>query len=71
MTADNVRFRREGALGRITLDRPKALNTLTLPMCAAMLAQLRAWADDPAVAYVAIDAVPGRAFCAGRSEEHV
>jgi enoyl-CoA hydratase/carnithine racemase len=30
-----------------------------------MLAQLRLWADDPAVRVVVLDAVPGRAFCAG------
>jgi enoyl-CoA hydratase/carnithine racemase len=34
-------------------------------MVSAMLAQLRVWADDPAIAAVLIDAVPGRAFCAG------
>jgi enoyl-CoA hydratase len=61
----DVRLFREGALGHITLNRPKALNALTHEMCASILAQLREWAGDPAVSAVLIDAVPGRAFCAG------
>jgi enoyl-CoA hydratase/carnithine racemase len=62
---DDVLFRRDGALGRITLNRPKALNALTLDMVAAMLAELRAWAGDPGVTAVLLEAPPGRAFCAG------
>ncbi|HYM18061.1 MAG TPA: enoyl-CoA hydratase/isomerase family protein [Micropepsaceae bacterium] len=62
---DDVIFRREGELGRITLNRPKALNALNLEMCSSMLRQLHEWALDPAVRAVVIDAVPGRAFCAG------
>jgi enoyl-CoA hydratase len=61
----DVVFCRDGALGRITLNRPKALNALNLHMCRAMLDQLRDWAKDPAIGAVVIDAVPGRAFCAG------
>ena len=61
----NILFRVEGVLGRVTLNRPQALNALTLEMCAALQRQLAAWADDPDIAAVAIDAVPGRAFCAG------
>ena len=58
-------FRREGTLGHITLNRPHSLNALTHEMCVAMLGQLRAWAADPAIRVCVIDAVPGRAFCAG------
>jgi enoyl-CoA hydratase len=65
MDDNDVIPRREGAVGRITLNRPKALNALTEDMCAAMLAQLKGWAVDPAVHAVVIDAVPGKAFCAG------
>lgn len=61
----HIIFRREGAVGRITLNRPKALNALTERMCEAMLEHLRRWAADPTVGAVVIDAVPGRAFCAG------
>ncbi len=62
---NDVLFRREGSIGRITLNRPKALNALNLEMCAAMLRQLREWAIDPATRAAVIDAAPGRAFCAG------
>ncbi|MBT6118942.1 MAG: enoyl-CoA hydratase/isomerase family protein, partial [Rhodospirillaceae bacterium] len=47
-----VLFARRGRLGRITLNRPGALNALTLGMAEAMDAQLRAWADDGDVAAV-------------------
>jgi enoyl-CoA hydratase len=57
--------RREGALRRITLNRPQALNALTLAMAVEMTAHLRAWADDPEVGVVLIDGAGDRAFCAG------
>jgi enoyl-CoA hydratase len=56
---------REGALRRITLNRPKALNALTLAMAVEMTAHLRAWASDPEVGVVLIDGAGDRAFCAG------
>nr|MBP6483077.1 enoyl-CoA hydratase/isomerase family protein [Rhodoferax sp.] len=43
-----------GGVGLITLNRPKALNALTLPMVRALLATLRQWRDDPTVLAVAI-----------------
>jgi len=43
-----------GGVGLITLNRPKALNALSLPMVRALLATLQAWRDDPAVFAVAI-----------------
>jgi len=55
----------QGALRRITLNRPKALNALTLDMAATMLAELRAWQDDAAVGAVLIDGAGERALCAG------
>ncbi len=55
----------EGHAGRITLNRPAALNALSLPMVQAIDAALAAWADDPAVALVVIDGAGGRALCAG------
>ena len=64
-TGDEVRFEVRGVLGVITLDRPKALNALTREMVDAMSAQLRDWRLDPKVAAVLVEAVPGRAFCAG------
>ncbi|MES2950066.1 MAG: enoyl-CoA hydratase/isomerase family protein [Pseudomonadota bacterium] len=43
-----------GGMGLITLNRPKALNALSLPMVQALLATLLVWRDDPAVFAVAI-----------------
>ena len=54
-----------GALRRITLNRPQALNAITLDMAVTMTALLRAWADDPAVGAILLDGAGGRA----RSEE--
>jgi enoyl-CoA hydratase/carnithine racemase len=61
----DIVVREQGALRRITLNRPKALNALTLDMVAAMLAQLRAWQDDAAVGTVLIDGAGERGLCAG------
>jgi enoyl-CoA hydratase len=61
----DVVVRAHGALRRITLNRPQALNAITLDMVATMTALLRAWADDPAVGVVLLDGAGGRAFAAG------
>jgi len=67
---------RRANAGLITLNRPKALNALSLPMVRELLAILRAWQDDPQVRVVAIRGTnkagrPGTpeslfgSFCAG------
>ena len=61
----DILFTVEGVVGRNTLNRPRALNALTLPMCEAMLERLESWAGADGIKCVVIDAVPGRAFCAG------
>lgn len=60
-----VLFARHGRLGRITLNRPGALNALTLGMAEAMDAQLRNWAEDGAIAAVFVTGAGEKAFCAG------
>ena len=60
-----VLTRVEGPIGHISLNRPKALHALTLPMCHAMSAALTEWASDDAVKAVIIDHHDGRGFCAG------
>lgn len=57
--------RKEGRAGRLTLNRPKALNALDHEMILAIEAALLSWRSDPEVALVLIDAVGERAFCAG------
>ncbi|HWF00917.1 MAG TPA: enoyl-CoA hydratase/isomerase family protein [Caulobacteraceae bacterium] len=57
--------RREAGVGRITLNRPRALHALTLPMVEAMTAALLDWRSDSAVEAVLIDHSGERGFCAG------
>src|SRR5580658_1768831 len=65
MSELEVIVRREGAVGRLTLNRPAALNALTLGMCEAMTAALLEWRADAGVAAVLIDHAGERGFCAG------
>lgn len=70
-----VVFEVKGQTGYISLNRPKALNALSLPMIRALFAQLMAWKEDSAVKQVAIRGmskpaadgaeVPFGNFCAG------
>ncbi|MBA4761563.1 enoyl-CoA hydratase/isomerase family protein [Sphingomonas sp.] len=55
----------EGKVGRIRLNRPKAIHALNTGMCAAILDALAAWREDTAVEAVMIDHAEGRGFCAG------
>ena len=50
----DVMAERRGSAGFITLNRPKALNALSLQMVSDLLRILRAWRDDPEVLLVAI-----------------
>jgi enoyl-CoA hydratase len=61
----DVLVRERGALRRVTLNRPKALNALTLEMATVMTECLRAWAHDDAVGAVLIDGAGERGLCAG------
>lgn len=61
----DIHIRTEGRAGRITLNRPQALNALTWDMCRAIEGALDAWAGDEAVALLVIDAEGEKAFCAG------
>jgi enoyl-CoA hydratase len=62
----DVIIHREGAAGRITLNRPSALHALNEEMCLTMDAALKAWADDDEVELVVVDHAEGtRGFCAG------
>ena len=60
-----VLFEQRGAVAIITLNRPRALNALTLGMVRALQARLDAWAEDASVAAVVIQGAGEKAFCAG------
>jgi enoyl-CoA hydratase len=64
-TDAEVVTRIESAVGRITLNRPRALHALTTNMCRLMTEALLAWRSDPAVLLVLIDHAGERGFCAG------
>lgn len=60
-----ILFERRGTAGLVTLNRPHALNAVTLIMVRALRAQLDTWRDDPAVTRVVISGAGERAFSAG------
>src|SRR5215469_15265942 len=60
-----VIVRIEGSAGRITLNRPRALNALNANMCLAIAEALMVWRDDERVELILIDGAGDRAFCAG------
>lgn len=62
---EEILFETRGALGLITLNRPKALNALTLDMIHAMTDVLNTWAEDSEVHAVVVRGAGDRAFCAG------
>jgi enoyl-CoA hydratase len=55
----------EGAVGRITLNRPQALHALNTNMIGLMTDALLAWRADPRIELVMIDHAGERGFCAG------
>ncbi len=65
MSEAEVITRIDGAVGRITLNRPAALHALTTDMCRLMTDALLAWRADETVEAVIIDHAGERGFCAG------
>ena len=62
---EEILFERRGSLALVILNRPGALNALTLGMIQRLGRHLQNWADDPSAATVLIKGAEGRAFCAG------
>lgn len=65
MSEAEVLTRVENGLGRITLNRPKAIHALNRSMCEIMTEALLAWRSDPSVSSILIDHSGERGFCAG------
>ena len=57
--------RREGSAGIIRLNRPKAINAMTLEMSMGIDAALDRFEADPAVAVVVLEGAGERGLCAG------
>ncbi len=62
---EHVKINIVNRIGFISLDRPKALNSLSLEMVRAITQALLAWKDDPHVLATVIRSTTGKAFCAG------
>lgn len=61
---DGVEMRRDGAIARVTLDRPDARNALNLSMCLGLQKAFRELDDDAEVRVILLQA-NGTVFCAG------
>ena len=63
--SDEILLGREGGLATLMINRPKALNALTLDNYRRFAPALRAWAEDPSIHAVIVRGAGERAFCAG------
>jgi len=63
--SEHVLIHRHASVGHLSLNRPKAIHSLTREMCEAMTAALLEWRDDAAIEAVILDHAEGRGFCAG------
>lgn len=62
---EDIQFEVKGGVGHILLNRPKALNALTLVMCQHLLPKLQEWAEDEKIKAVLVRGAGEKAFCAG------
>ncbi len=62
---DDILFEPRGEVMVVTLNRPAALNALTLPMAQTFAPLLSDWAADDSIAAVVVQGAGERAFCAG------
>ncbi|XP_061468880.1 3-hydroxyisobutyryl-CoA hydrolase, mitochondrial isoform X5 [Rhineura floridana] len=63
--SDEVLLEKRGCAGVITMNRPKALNALNLPMIQQIHPQLKKWEQDPDTFLIIIKGAGDKAFCAG------
>lgn len=62
---DDLTVSREGRIGHICLNRPQALNALTLAMIHRIDAALESWRHDDSVEAILVTGAGDRAFCSG------
>jgi enoyl-CoA hydratase len=65
MSDHPIKTRIDRRIGRILLDRPRALNALDLTMIRQLTEALQTFAASPSVHAVVVEGAGGRAFCAG------
>lgn len=64
-STDDVLFGTDGPLARIVLNRPRAINALTLGMVTDIHAALEEWALDERVGVVVVQGAGARGLCSG------
>ncbi len=57
--------RRQGRIGRLTINRPKVFNAVDHAMLCAIRSELDRWRDDSTIHAVVIEGTGDRAFCVG------
>lgn len=62
---DEILTRTDGGVGFVTLNRPKAINSLNQNMVDRLTEVLTAWAADDAITGVVLDGAGERGLCAG------
>lgn len=65
LMTDQLEISTSGRLGRISLNRPQAINALSLDMIAGISDALTRWCDDPEVRVVLFTGNGAKGFCAG------
>jgi enoyl-CoA hydratase/carnithine racemase len=63
--SEHIQIAVDNRIGRLTLNRPQALHSLSLEMIRAITHALLDWRDDPAIDAVVLDSTGDKAFCAG------
>ncbi|KAI6649874.1 hypothetical protein LOD99_6424 [Oopsacas minuta] len=62
---EGLLFETRDSLATITLDRPKALNSLTLDLIRSFKEKLIEWENNPRVKVILVKGGGGKAFCSG------
>jgi enoyl-CoA hydratase/carnithine racemase len=65
MSEPSLILQREGRVGSILINRPKALNALDVAMIRDFAHAIAQWRSNPEVRLVILEGTGGRAFCAG------
>ena len=65
MPHSEIHFEHRATAGLVTLDRPDALNALSMDMVLTLADQLSRWAEDKTVTHLILCSSSSRAFCAG------
>ena len=61
----DILIRKNGHVGHITLNRPKALNALTYDMILEIEKALISWKENTKIKLILVDSNGDKAFCSG------